>query len=59
MGTETLLAVLAFGTLAAVAIAAYISSERTSERLHANSRKSTLAADAPDTAPPGQKPPDV
>ncbi len=59
MGLEALLGVLVFGTLGAVAVFAYISAEKTSERLHSNSRKSTLAADSPNATPPGQKPPDV
>jgi hypothetical protein len=59
MGTETLLAVLAFGTLGAVTIFAYISVQRTEERRQSNTRKSTLAADAPNETPPGVKPVDT
>jgi hypothetical protein len=59
MSTTILLAVLAFGTLGAGAVFGYLSSVRTSERLHSASRKSTLAADAPSTVPPGQKPVDT
>ena len=59
MGLETLIGVLVFGTLGAVAVMAYINAQKTRERLHSNTEKSTLAADAPNSKPSGQKPPDV
>lgn len=59
MLTSTLIGVLAFGTLGAVAVFGYLSSVKTADRLHSNTRKSTLAADAPNSAPPGQKPVDT
>ena len=59
MDTTTLVGILAFGTLGAVAVFAYLSSVKTADRLHSNMRKSTLAADAPDTVPAGQKPVDT
>ncbi|MGY6409423.1 MAG: hypothetical protein ACXIUV_00145 [Alkalilacustris sp.] len=59
MDSTTLIGVLAFGTLFAVLVFAYRSSVETTRRLQANSRKSTLAADAPNTTPPGVKPPDT
>jgi hypothetical protein len=59
MDTYSLIGILAFGTMGAFAIFAYISSVKTADRLHSNTRKSTLAADAPNTVPPGQKPPDT
>lgn len=59
MTTETLIAVLAFGTLFAVLVFAYRSSVETQRRLEADTSKSTLAADAPSTTPPGVKPPDT
>lgn len=51
MGTETLLAILAFGTLGAVVVFAWRSQTRTEERRHSETRKSTLAADSPDSVP--------
>lgn len=54
MGTETLLAFLAFGTLGAVVLFAWRSSTKTEQRRHENTRKSTLAADAPDSTPDGR-----
>lgn len=59
MDTYSLIGILAFGTMGAFAVFAYISSVKTADRLHSNTRKSTLAADAPNTVPPGQKPPDT
>ena len=59
MDTTTLIGVLAFGTMFAVLVFAYRSSVETTERLHAQSQKSTLAADAPNKTPPGVKPPDT
>lgn len=50
---------LALGTIGAVAIFGYLSAVRTNERLHSNTQKSTLAADAPSTTPPGVKPIDT
>jgi hypothetical protein len=47
MGIETLLAILAFGTLGAVVLFAWRSQIKTEERRHSNTRKSTLAEDAP------------
>jgi hypothetical protein len=55
----TLIGVLAFGTMGAFAVFAYLSSVKTADRLHSNARKSTLAADAPSTLPPGEKPADT
>lgn len=59
MDTSILVGVLAFGTLGVGAIFAYISAVKTSDRLHSNTKKSTLAADAPDTVPAGEKPVDT
>ena len=59
MDTYTLIGVLAFGTMGAFAVFGYMSAGKTSDRLHSNKRKSTLAADAPNSMPPGQKPPDT
>ncbi|MFO1144515.1 MAG: hypothetical protein U1E59_19500 [Amaricoccus sp.] len=59
MDTSTLIGVLAFGTLAVGAIFGYLSAVKTADRLHSNTRKSTLAEDAPNTVPPGQKPVDT
>jgi hypothetical protein len=59
MDTSTLIGFLAFGTLGAVAVFAYLSAVKTADRLHSRTRKSTLAADAPSTLPPGQKPADT
>jgi len=60
MSWNNLLAVLAFGTLLTVAVLGYISTVQTQRRLAAKKkRKSTLAADAPSTLPPGEKPVDT
>ncbi len=59
MDANILIGVLALGTLGAVAVFAYLSAVKTAERLHSNSRKSTLAADSPSTLPPGESPPDT
>ncbi len=59
MDTTVLVGILAFGTLGAAAVFAYLSSVKTADRLHSNARKSTLAADAPATVPAGQKPVDT
>lgn len=59
MTVSTLIGVLAIGTLGAGAIFAYLSAVKTADRLHSNKRKSTLAADAPNSLPPGQKPVDT
>ena len=59
MDTYSLIGVLAFGTMGAFAVFAYLSAVKTADRLHSNTRKSTLAADAPSTLPPGQKPIDT
>jgi len=59
MTTETLLAILAFGTMGAVAAFAYRNAQATEERRRSNAPKSTLAADAADTAPKGRRPPDT
>jgi hypothetical protein len=59
MDTYSLIGVLAFGTMGAFAVFAYLSAVKTADRLHSNTRKSTLAADAPSTVPPGQKPVDT
>jgi hypothetical protein len=57
MNAATLLAVLALGTLGAVTVFGYLSAVRTAERLGDPRRpRSTLAADAPDRAPPGERP---
>jgi hypothetical protein len=47
MGTETLLAILAFGTLGAVVLFAWRSQIKTEERRQSDTRRSTLAEDAP------------
>jgi len=59
MDTYSRIGVLAFGTMGAFAVFAYLSAVKTADRLHSNTRKSTLAADAPSTLPPGQKPVDT
>ena len=59
MDTYSLIGILAFGTMGAFAVFAYLSAVKTADRLHSNTRKSTLAADAPNTVPPGQKPLDT
>lgn len=50
---------LALFTLGAGAVFGYLSAVKTADRLHSNTRKSTLAADAPNSTPPGVKPVDV
>jgi hypothetical protein len=55
----TLIGVLAFGTMGAFAVFAYLSSVKTADRLHSENRKSTLAVDAPSTTPAGEKPVDT
>jgi hypothetical protein len=55
---QTLIGALALMTLGAVAVFGYLSSVKTAERLHSEKRKSTRAADAPSTLPPGEKPVD-
>lgn len=55
MDNSTLMAVLTFGTLGAVLVFALVSMVRISRRQRSNTRKSTLAADAPNTTPPGEK----
>jgi len=59
MFTSTLIAFLSFGTMLAVCVFAYFSAVATDRRRHSNTRKSTLAADAPSTLPPGVKPVDT
>lgn len=59
MDTSFLVPLLALATLGAVAVFGYVSAVRTADRLHSNTRKSTLAADAPSTTPPGVKPIDT
>lgn len=59
MLTEVFLPLLTFGTLFAVAVFGYISAVKTEERRQSNTQKSTLAADAPSTLPPGVKPVDT
>jgi hypothetical protein len=59
MATEVFLPLITFGTIIAVAIFGYVSAVKTEERRQANTRKSTLAADAPSTTPPGVKPVDT
>lgn len=55
----TLIGVLAFGTLGAFAVFGYLSAVKTADRLHSNRKKSTLAADAPSSLPPGERPVDT
>ena len=59
METGTLIGILAFGTLFAVLVFAYRSTVEMQKRMEADVPKSTLAADAPDTTPPGVKPVDT
>ena len=59
MDTTTLIGVLAFGTMFAVLVFAYRSNIEIEQRRVEEKRKSTLAADAPDTTPPGVKPVDT
>jgi hypothetical protein len=49
MTTTTLLAVLAFGTMGAACIFAYLNVQRVEERRRSDAPPSTLAADGPDT----------
>lgn len=50
---------LTFATLCAVVVFALVSKNRIAERQHSNTRKSTLAADAPNTTRPGKTPVDT
>ncbi len=59
MDTGFLVPLLALLTLGAVTLFAYLSSVRTEARLHSETRKSTLAVDAPSETPPGRKPVDT
>ena len=59
MDTGFLVPLLALLTLGGVAVFGYMSSVKTADRLHSNTRKSTLAADAPSSTPPGVKPVDT
>jgi len=59
MFSGSLIVFLSFGTMLAVAVFAYVSVNATERRRHSNTRKSTLAADAPSTLPPGVKPVDT
>ncbi|MBK5927926.1 hypothetical protein [Rhodobaculum claviforme] len=59
MDTSALIGVLAFGTLFAVLVFAYRSTVEMEKRRQQDKRRSTLAANAPDTTPPGVKPPDT
>jgi hypothetical protein len=59
MTTELLMGLLAFGTLGAATTFAYLRVQRTEERRQSNVRRSTLAADAPDSTPPGVEPVDT
>jgi hypothetical protein len=59
MATEIFLPLLTFGTIIAVAVFGYVSAVKTEERRQSNTRKSTLAPDAPSTLPPGVKPVDT
>ena len=56
---EILVPFLAFGTIGAVIAFAWLSQIRTDERRRSESRKSTLAADAPDQVPENLRPVDV
>jgi hypothetical protein len=59
MTTEILLAILAFGTLGAVVLLAWRSSVRTEERRQQATPKSTIAQDAPNRVPAGERPVDT
>lgn len=59
MDTTLIMGVLSLGTLGAATIFAYLSVQRTEERRKSNTRRSTLAADSPDSTPEGVKPVDV
>lgn len=59
MDTSFLVPVLALGTIGAFAIFGYLSAVKAADRLHSNTRKSTLAADAPNKTPPGVDPVDT
>jgi hypothetical protein len=53
------LAIMAFGTMLAVVIFAMVNIKKTEDRRHSNTKKSTLAADAPNKTAPGEKPVDT
>jgi hypothetical protein len=57
--TSVFIAVLAFGTLGAVMVLAWLSIRSLAKRRRSNVRKSTLAADAPNVTPKGVKPVDT
>ena len=59
MATETLLALLAFGTMGALVAFGWRSAASTEQRRRTSARRSTLAADAPNADPDGRRPPDV
>jgi hypothetical protein len=50
---------LAFGTIGAIIVFAWISQIKTERRRQSGAPKSTLAADSPDRKPDGVQPPDV
>lgn len=59
MTMDVLLAILAFGTMGVVVFLGWRSAIETERRRVEGKRKSTLAADAPDTTPKGVKPVDT
>ena len=59
MDLSFIVPLLALGTLGAFAVFGYISAGKTADRLHSNTQKSTLAADAPNTTPKGVDPVDT
>jgi hypothetical protein len=59
MTMQTLLAVLAFGTMGVVVLLGWRSAVETERRRVEGKRKSTLAADAPNRTPKGAKPVDT
>jgi hypothetical protein len=59
MTTSTLIAILAFGTMAAATIFAYLSVQRVEERRRSDTPPSTLATDGPDNMPKGKRAPDT
>jgi hypothetical protein len=59
MTMTTLLAILAFGTMGAATIFAYLSVQRAEARRRSDAPRSTLAADGPDRMPKGEKAPDT
>ncbi len=59
MPTEILLAILAFGTMGAVLVFAWRSNVATEQRRQTATRKSTLAADAPNETGKNERPPDT